>query len=172
MCASELRSRATRLASRQLSHLLYFMLQATSSGRLGRAADVPRQGGREGPMVARPLRQLQRLLPRRLARVCAGRPDEHHLHGRTRSVTCSFVVTHFLVGHHSIFIATGSVVPVVMSCSESGISAGASGASGSAIGCSRSRFGIRFWCCFAISLSLFSLVSALVLRIDFRCFFD
>jgi len=76
------------------------------------------------------------------------------------------------IGHHSIFIATGSVVPVVMSCSDSGISAGASGASGSAIVCSRSRFGISFWCCFAISLSLFSLVSALVLRIDFRCFVD
>jgi hypothetical protein len=58
------------------------------------------------------------------------------------------------VDHHSIFIAAGSVVSVVMSGSGSGISAGASGASGSAIVCS--RFGIRFWCCFAISLAFFS----------------
>lgn len=36
----------------------------------------------------------------------------------------------------------------------------------------RSRLGIRFWCCFAISLSPFSLVSVLVLRIDFRRFVD
>ena len=65
------------------------------------------------------------------------------------------------------------LVPVVMSCSGSGHQRrGGDGASGSAIVCSRSRFGIRFWRCFAISLSLFSLVSALVLRIDFRCFVD
>jgi len=70
------------------------------------------------------------------------------------------------IGHHSIFIATGSVVPVVMSCSGSGISAGASGA---AIVCSRFS---SFWCCFAMSLSLFSLVSALVLRTGVRGFVD
>lgn len=73
------------------------------------------------------------------------------------------------VDHHSIFIAAGSVVSVVMSGSGPGISAEASGASGSGDRLLPLRHPLLVLFCH--QFGLFSLVSALILdNIPYRRF--